>query len=247
MRIVTLNSWKNEGDYPRRLDLMARGLAALSPDVVCLQECFAGAGADTAAHLASALGLNPYARPTRAKSRMHAGAPVASTSGLAILTREPAIAESALALTSDPADGDRIAQRLDLSAEGRRLRILNLHLTHLRGAAFAPLRARQLAEALHWAAADGTVGLVVAGDLNAAATAPELAALNARVGFEAATFLGPRADSHPPAGPAIDHLVLQAPGGWRVASRLRALDQADAEGWFPSDHAAVVVDLSPAT
>lgn len=246
MRIVTLNTWKNEGDYLRRLDLMAGGLAALSPDVVCLQECFAGAGWDTAAHLASALGLKGYARPSRAKSRPHEGTLVACTSGLAILSRAPAVAESACALTGHPADGERIAQRLDLVVEGRRLRILNLHLTHLRGPESATLRARQLAEALRWAAADQDMGLVVAGDLNAAASDPELAALNAQVGFDAATFLGPRADSDRLAGPAIDHLILQTAGGWRVTSRFRALDDVDPEGWLPSDHAAVVVDLASA-
>ena len=30
MRIVTLNAWKNEGRYDRRLALMAEGLAALA-------------------------------------------------------------------------------------------------------------------------------------------------------------------------------------------------------------------------
>jgi endonuclease/exonuclease/phosphatase family metal-dependent hydrolase len=246
MRIVTLNTWKNEGDYPRRLDLMARGLGALSPDVVCLQECFAGAGEDTAARLADALGFMGYARPARGKSRPHGGAQVDCTSGLAILTREPAIAESVRALTSNAADGGRIAQRLDLAVSGRRLRVLNLHLTHLRGPESGALRGRQLAEALHWAAADGDAGLVVAGDLNAPASAPELAALNAQGAFAAATFLGPRGERRDLGAPAIDHLVLQAPGGWRVASRFRALDEADPDGWLPSDHAAIVLDLAPA-
>ena len=243
MRIVTLNTWKNEGPYLRRLDLMARGLAALAPDVVCLQECFAGDGRDTAAHLARALGLNCYARPARAKPRRHEGAVVASTSGLAMLSRPPAVAESAWALPSDPADGERIAQRLDLSVEGRGLRTLNLHLTHLPGPASARLRARQLAAALGWAGEDLAAGLVVAGDLNAGAADPALAALKAEVGFEAATFLGARGGR---SGPAIDHLVLQEPGGWRVAARFRALDEVDPDGWLPSDHAAVVVDLAAA-
>lgn len=246
MRIATLNTWKNEGEYARRLDLMARGLAALAPDVVCLQECFAGAGRDTAASLAQALGLTCQARPARAKPRRHDGALVASTSGLAILSRLPALAESAHPLASHPADGERIAQRLDLAVGGRPLRILNLHLTHLRGPEFTGLRTRQLAAALRWAGEDHVAGLVVAGDLNAGATDPALAALNAEVGFEAATFLGPRADARLPAGPAIDHLVLQEPGGWRVTSRFRALDEADPEGWLPSDHAAIVVDLASA-
>ena len=51
MRIVTLNTWKNEGEYERRLDLMAVGLGDLRADVVCLQECFVGGGSDTDARL----------------------------------------------------------------------------------------------------------------------------------------------------------------------------------------------------
>lgn len=244
MRIVTFNTWKNEGEYERRLDLMARGLAALAPDVVCLQECFIGGGRDTATSLASALGQDCHARPSRAKPRLHAGTTVVSSSGLAILSRLPALAESACALASHLADGERIAQRLDLAVEGRRLRILNLHLTHLRGPEFAALRARQLATALSWAEEGRDAGLVVAGDLNAAATDPALAALQAEVGFDAATFLGPRGEA--PTRPAVDHLILQEPGGWRVSARFRALDEPDPEGWLPSDHAAVVVDLAQA-
>jgi endonuclease/exonuclease/phosphatase family metal-dependent hydrolase len=51
MRIVSLNTWKKEGDYSRRLPLMRDGLAAMAPDVVCLQECFFADGFDTAAWL----------------------------------------------------------------------------------------------------------------------------------------------------------------------------------------------------
>ena len=119
MRIVTLNTWKNEGDYARRLGLMARGLQALGPDVVCLQECFAAQGFDTACALGKALGLFVAAQPARSKIRPHAGRPTLSTSGLAILSR------------SSPA----AAQRLDLVTPAGDLRLLNLHLTHLRGPA----------------------------------------------------------------------------------------------------------------
>ena len=87
MRIVTLNTWKNEGDYPRRLALMRDGLAELAPDLVCLQECFANAGHDTAAWLAAELGLDCHAAPARAKVRRHMGQDLQSTSGLAILAR----------------------------------------------------------------------------------------------------------------------------------------------------------------
>ena len=38
MRLVSLNTWKAEGDYPKRVRAMADGLASLSADVIALQE-----------------------------------------------------------------------------------------------------------------------------------------------------------------------------------------------------------------
>jgi endonuclease/exonuclease/phosphatase family metal-dependent hydrolase len=123
------------------------------------------------------------------------------------------------------------------------MRILNLHLTHLRGEQSSALRAGQLIQALDWAYEGLVGGLVVAGDLNAAASDPALVPLNAQVGFDMTTFIGARSNGPQGEGLAIDHLLLQQPGGWSVASRFRALDQGDDEGWRPSDHAAVVIDL----
>lgn len=239
MRIVTLNTWKNDGDYGRRLPLMRDGLAAMAPDVVCLQECFAADGYDTAAFLAAGLGLHLHAAPARGKPRRHAGADLFSTSGLAILARGEGVS-TRRALTSDPADGERIAQTLDLVVDGRPLRLLNLHLTHLRNA--AALRALQLEEALSWACTDLAGGLVVTGDLNATAADAALAPL----GLEPrpSTLHGARAGLDAPGGLAIDHCVLLRAGPWRDAGTLRGCDAPDADGWYPSDHAAVGVVLA---
>lgn len=238
MRVVTLNTWKNEGDYPRRLRLMRDGLAALSPDVVCLQEAFATQGADTARELGAALGFVVHVAPARFKERCHEGRLVRSSSGLAILTRWPGTSCS-LILPSDPADGERIAQRLDLQVGDQALRVLNLHLTHLRGA--ATLRATQLDRALAWAAEGLAGGLVVAGDLNATAEDAALAPL--RLSPRPGTLHGARVGAVVQAA-AIDHCELVSAGGWREIDRVRGLETPDAEGWLPSDHASVGLDLA---
>ncbi|MDO8802362.1 endonuclease/exonuclease/phosphatase family protein [Phenylobacterium sp.] len=238
MRIVTLNTWKNEGHYLRRLELMGDGLQELAPDIVCLQECFAAEGFDTAGWLASKLGLVAHQAPSRRKVRTQQGRDLDSTSGLAILARAQGLADR-LDLASHPADGDRIAQRLDLEVEGRPLRILNLHLTHLRRA--DALRAQQLAQALAWAGEGLAGGLVVAGDLNAGAADAALAPLRLRP--RPPTLQGARVGEAPVGLAAIDHCVLHRPGPWREAAALRGLDTPDAEGWYPSDHAAVGLDL----
>lgn len=220
---------------------MAKGLAALRADVVCLQECFAGGGASTVDRLASVLGMFPHRAPSRRKLRRHGPLRVMSTSGLAILTREPSARADLCALVSDPRDGQRIAQRVDLVSSGHSLRVLNLHLTHLSGAKAEAVRAAQLTAALTWATSDYEGGVVLAGDLNATSADSALAALE--LPAMPATFQGPRAGTASSSGLAIDHCVLLQQGGWRTIARGRALDQPDEDGWFPSDHAAVVLDL----
>lgn len=241
MRIVTLNTWKNEGDYDRRVGLIAEGLAALHADVICLQECFSGGGVDTVASLARALGMSARAAPSRRKLRAHGSRRVMSTSGLAILTRGPVQRAELCALVSDPRDGQRIAQHIDVSTRDHPLRVLNLHLTHLRDARAAAIRAAQVSAALEWATAGWSGGLVVAGDLNATAFDSELALLALRPA--PGTYHGPRIGTARSEGLAIDHCILQCPGDWRVQATQNALDRPDGEGWFPSDHAAVVLDL----
>ena len=247
MRIVTLNTWKNEGDYARRLALMAKGLAELRADVICLQECFACRGADTAAGLASKLGMRAHSAPARRKLRQHGGRPVMSTSGLAMLSRAGGGRAEILGLASDPRDGQRIAQRLDLDVDGRPLRILNLHLTHLRGAKADEVRAEQLSAALAWAEAGWGGGLAVCGDLNMGRGDRGFEPLEAAAGEDLGSTLQAVAGDPNQPGRAIDHVILLQAGGLRVTCRALALRQADPAGRVPSDHAAVVVDLEAAT
>lgn len=242
MRIVTLNTWKNEGEYERRLVLMAEGLAALEPDVVLLQEAFACDGADTAAVLAARLGLSVSAFPARMKPRRHLDRQVLSTSGLAILSRGP-LRTRAKVLASHPLDGERIAVLAESSGDDA-LRILNLHLSHLRGDLGRDLRARQLEEALAWALEDWSGGLILGGDLNAGRADPELlrlpayAAPSERLGSTLIYAEGR-------GGAAIDHIVLIDPSHrQRIDRTFLALNGADDSGCFASDHAAVVADIA---
>jgi endonuclease/exonuclease/phosphatase family metal-dependent hydrolase len=63
LRVVTLNLWGTEPPLEARLALAARQLAALSPDVVCLQEVRpVGGGRTTADVLADALGMTAHYR-----------------------------------------------------------------------------------------------------------------------------------------------------------------------------------------
>lgn len=119
MKIVTLNFWGNEPPLDRRLDLAARQLAALAPDVVCLQEVRpldGKAGRTTADVLAERLGM-------RAHYCVACEFP-GGQEGLAIVSRsEPTETRSLVLPESRPDEG-----RLLLSAK---LDGIWVHTTHL--------------------------------------------------------------------------------------------------------------------
>ena len=85
---------------------------------------------------------------------------------------------------------------------------------------------------------------MVCGDLNCARGDPEFAALRAAAGEDPGPTL--HAQRGRRGGRAIDHGVLLEPGSLSVRRQFLALQDNDARGRFPSDHAAVVVDLDQA-
>ena len=60
LRVVTLNFWGTQPPLERRIEIAARQLSALGPDVVCLQEVQHHAGRTTATLLAERLGMHAY-------------------------------------------------------------------------------------------------------------------------------------------------------------------------------------------
>lgn len=232
LRLVTLNTWKCDGDYPRRLDEMARSLAALAPDLVALQEVFAAPelGLDTASALGEALGMAATILPLRRKPRPVAGRMADSTSGLALLSRRPVSSSRAVMLPDDPRDGERAALAAELDWGGRRLGVAVLHLTHLDGA--STLRQRQ------WQAVAGALSGVetalAAGDFNAPV---EEFALGSSLFRDCRTACGqpPRA-TLAGGGACIDHVL------WKECGLLRPVAWTVAEAG--SDHLAVIADFA---
>ncbi len=131
--VLTLNTWKCDGDYLKRLALLRHGIAALRPDICLLQESFAAGalGWDTAEHIAEALAYRVAYAPARDKERVIDGRPVRSQSGLALLTRGRINASQTVSLPDTPEDGERIAQISAVTIDGKRLLVVNLHLTYL--------------------------------------------------------------------------------------------------------------------
>lgn len=248
MRLVSLNTWKAEGDYPRRIDAMAAGLSALSPDVIALQEDLRTADGltHTALAMARALGLQLSWVPARSKLRKVGLRRTLTTSGLAVLSRQPVLEQRLLALPEDPRDGERVAQCVRLAGPAGDWWLANLHLTHLGDR--ADLRRQQLEAVLKMmdeTAAAQTV--VLCGDFNASPEDAEIAGF-LRQGTLRDAFAGePKVTHVDAAGVArnLDHILFRPCEGRTVAAEFAGvvLDRPDAHGVWPSDHRGVCADL----
>ena len=133
LRIVSLNTWKCDGDYAKRLPVMAQGLQALEPDIVLLQEVFRSLDGrwDTAAYLAEALQMQADCSWVRRKSRWLQGMWHDSESGMAMLCTRPALDSRVISLPSTPEDGERNAQLFAFEHGAEKFWLGNVHLSHL--------------------------------------------------------------------------------------------------------------------
>lgn len=257
LRVLTLNTWKNDGDYAARIIALAAGLRALAPDVVLLQEVFRvsepTAEADTARTLAKALGLTMVYAPARAKPRLWRGHPVASESGLALLVRGEIHAHHTLQLPSTTAGGERIALLARAVVVGRTITAACVHLSHLRGddAGRRAQLDQVLADPVWLTPADLRV---LGGDFNATRESEVCRHLNNHPTLDLAEAFAPLAippPTHPMPptpgrGRAIDLLYALTPRPFGTSpAAIRAGIGLDSplENVWPSDHAAVWADF----
>ena len=136
---------------------------------------------------------------------------IASTSGVAIPNRQPPLAHAAIDLPTTPDDGGRKAIVGSFTTTHGSLRVVSLHLSHLRTPDATRLRTTQLFFALEAAQAGWAVELVVAGDFNALWTAPELVALRRVATAASAPSLAGQTSLIGTTGALIDHIALISP------------------------------------
>lgn len=260
LRIVSINTWKCDGDYFRRRDVLARALVRLRPDVVALQESFATVDheIDTARYLAAALGMSSVFLPMRRKIRELEGNQLDSFSGQAVLCRGSIESEDTLELPSTPEDGGRSAQLTRLrAAAGTQLFLVNVHLSFIPDA--ADLREEQLGIVLaHPSLKESGPDLrIVCGDFNATLDAPELTRFFEPPHALRDTYTLAKGSTKKPAtmpsfdgpdGRAIDHIFVLPDSAGNYA----AVHHADvvlcgpeaATGLHPSDHCGVLADIA---
>lgn len=257
LRVVTINTGKEDPPYRRRLELLANGLRCLRPDLVLLQEAVSTPDerCNTTRTLAATLGLSAIEAPARVKPRRIDGEIIEAPTGLGLLSRLPVTAHERVPLPTDPRDGERIALLARLETPTGTLLIINTHLTYLPDALQTRRRQIETIFAHSWLAGEWTAALL-GGDLNTDAT--ELPALlaaipdrwSARDAYVAGGGSEPRATM--PAAPGsgeercVDYLISlaganQAHPRWSEAAVVLA--QPDAAGVFPSDHRGVMATM----
>ena len=127
LRIVTLNFWGTEAPLERRLELAARQLRAIDPDVVCMQEVKPLGDATTAHALASRLGMTAcYARASAVL--VGPSDATADEEGLAILAKAPLVERRSIALPEARPDDTRILLSARVATAGGPIWV---HTTHL--------------------------------------------------------------------------------------------------------------------
>ncbi len=252
MRILTINTWKNEGNYRGRIEALVAGILQLAPDVVCLQEAFSSVDGqnDTTASVASALGMTAAALPLRRKFRRHNNLMTESWSGLSILSHHPLEEQRSQELPTHPDDDERSLLACAIRLGKARLWVGNLHLCHLGYAGHT--RMAQLALSLQRLHAwrDGAPA-ILCGDFNEALTAPGMKlALRASphmVDAFAHDLQHAQKNTHVDAlgnSLDVDHILYLERSGLEPTRSSVVLKPKRVDGaWFPSDHAGVCVDF----
>jgi endonuclease/exonuclease/phosphatase family metal-dependent hydrolase len=262
LRLVTLNLWNEQGPLERRMELCARQLAALSPDVIALQEVRQSAAVpNQAATLAAALGME------------HAFAVAGhwgdGDEGLAILSRHPIVSSDSRELAHATEKERRICLHARLETPSGPLDAYTVHLNY-RGT-HGQIREDQIvaAEAFMKETPDVRLPKVLMGDFNARPDSDEIRWLCGlrSVGGRRVFFQDAWAHVHPlepgwtwakanaytdtmawlERDRRIDYIFVGAPnldGSGAVIDCRVVLDMPDGEGALPSDHYAVYAEIS---
>jgi len=240
MVFTSLNTWKCDGDYHRRLRLMIEQLRGLTVDVLACQEVFHAihASESTVDWLSNNLKLTSYYLPARRKIRKLDGQMLDSFSGLCFFTNLPVTQYQGFDLPSDPADGERTAQILITQPNNRTIAFVNTHLSHLPGG--DALRIRQINTILdrihrdiHWDA------VVLNGDFNTSPNSEVIAKVRRSPSLLTNAFSESSEPTHQN-GKCLDYVFYSPKNGLRVTEQKQVLNRAK-DGVYPSDHVGLYV------
>ncbi|PPK98498.1 endonuclease/exonuclease/phosphatase family metal-dependent hydrolase [Kineococcus xinjiangensis] len=271
--MLTWNLWWRFGDWRARREAILAVLAELRPDVCGLQEVWGTDEEDLAGWLGERLGMRSVfaasPSPGRWQQRL-AGGEAEAAFGNAVLSRWPILASSVTHLPEGPRPEGRTALHTLLDVPGGPLPFTTTHLSSSPAESalrVAQVRALVPAVARHAADVPGARRPVLTGDFNAEAGSDEMRLAG---GYETASVVdgfvlvdawryaadgaegrtwdrrNPHvARVHQPSA-RIDHVLVGLPefSGRGAVLDVRRVGAEPVDGVWPSDHAAVCVDLA---
>jgi endonuclease/exonuclease/phosphatase family metal-dependent hydrolase len=257
-RIITINTWKGDGNYDCRMQMMAMELYNLQPDIVCLQEAVRSEDCqiDTAEFLADFLGLEMIFAPARLKTRSIGNFDFLCHSGLAILSAYTIDRHWISSIPTDAEDPERMAFSAQMYHGNQKITVTNLHLTHigqqdgLRHKQFASIieQNSELAAFSTW---------LCCGDFNCSLDIEKLRPLEKKSGLTISDcYLGGNgrlpsetlvSTCRMPSVSRIDYIFnlhLHDDPPQKCQNSQIVLNNPDFRGHYPSDHFGVSVDIN---
>lgn len=239
LSLISLNTWKCDGEYPDRLRVIGEELSGRTFDFLLGQEVFESEKVSTEQFLSSYLNLPSYYHKSRKKNRMVEGEEVDSYSGLCMWTQLLPQSKNKIDLPENTLDGERISQLLVFKIHDLNIAIINTHLTHLKNE--SSLRSRQIAHTLAETARLARVdGILFCGDFNAGKKSAEIEEVVTSHAFVDAY---PNCLSSHISGNCPDH-VFYYPSHRFSISTASAILAAPVKGILPSDHFGIQVELT---
>ncbi len=124
LNLATFNLWKDCGDFPNRIYSAASSIKNL--DIICFQEDYCSKEFCSSNEINKALNFNKLTLPIREKKR-HGKV---SSSNLTILSKYPAKVLENIVFNMGKKD-ERGAQVVELDVDGKKVVLVNTHLTNL--------------------------------------------------------------------------------------------------------------------
>jgi endonuclease/exonuclease/phosphatase family metal-dependent hydrolase len=244
LRVVTLNLWHDQHDWPKRLNAILAEMRRIRPDILCLQEVLQNPNLRNQAEtLGDSLGCHVQFASVDGPERR-------KRYGNAILTPHRVLVGESQNLA--PADDYRAVAHVRFEWRGRTIDAYSTHLHHTPEG--GSIRATQIRYLLAYVASTrGDGPTVIAGDFNAELGTPEMKLVTARHldAFEAVHPKANRAEAvtfnkyFGPDPGAIDHIFVErgaairlTPVGCDVIFRTVGSDSV-----WASDHFGVVAKL----
>lgn len=240
MKIATLNTWKNDGEYEKRVNLIIEQTRLLAVDLLFIQEnfCTKDETIHTAKEIADGLGYTFIANHARLKHRSLNGKTYASYSGLAVIYK-PSL--NVLChyeqLPTNSMDGGRGVQFCAVSFKGISVCVVNAHFTHLQD---TELKKKQFEYVLKHKTLKDFSNSVILGDFN---ITPEHAIFEAirEKGFVAAVEEQPTFPASKSPQRTLDYIFTKTPD--LIVKEQHVCYDTSKNGVYPSDHFGLSITL----